>query len=138
MRFLIVTIFVVSLSLVVVLGDKQYPTKYDGLDVDKILSNDRILTSYIKCIMGEGSCTTEGRELKKILPDALQTGCSKCNDKQKITAQKVIEHLSTKRSDDWKKLTNKFDPKGEYQKKFEQMAQEEKAKETLAEAEASS
>lgn len=64
MRFLIVTVFVVSLSLVVVLGDKQYPTKYDGLDVDKILSNDRILTSYIKCILGEGSCTTEGRELK--------------------------------------------------------------------------
>lgn len=74
----------------------------------------------------------------EILPDALQTGCSKCNDKQKITAQKVIEHLSTKRVDDWKKLTNKFDPKGEFQKKFEQMAQEEKAKETLAEAEASS
>lgn len=42
----------------------SYTNKFDNIDVDKILNNDRILTQYIKCLMDEGSCTTEGRELK--------------------------------------------------------------------------
>lgn len=43
---------------------QQYTTKYDTIDIDKILTNDRILSSYIKCLMEEGACTNEGRELK--------------------------------------------------------------------------
>jgi hypothetical protein len=46
---------------------KGYSTKYDNVDVDRILSNGRILTNYIKCIMDEGPCTPEGRELKSKL-----------------------------------------------------------------------
>lgn len=44
--------------------DKTYSSKYDNLDVDKILENDRVLISYVKCILGEGPCTSEGKELK--------------------------------------------------------------------------
>lgn len=47
-----------------VLAQNKYTNKYDNVDVDKILSNDRVLTNYIKCLMDEGSCTPEGRELK--------------------------------------------------------------------------
>jgi hypothetical protein len=43
---------------------KTYTTKYDNVDVDSILSNNRILTNYIKCMLDEGPCTPEGRELK--------------------------------------------------------------------------
>ena len=43
---------------------EQYATKYDDVDIDRILQNKRILTNYIKCMMEEGSCTSEGRELK--------------------------------------------------------------------------
>jgi hypothetical protein len=46
---------------------KGYTTKYDDVDVERILSNGRILTNYIKCIMDEGPCTPEGRELKSKL-----------------------------------------------------------------------
>jgi hypothetical protein len=47
-------------------ADKQkaYTTKYDNVDVESILSNNRILTSYIKCMLEEGPCTPDGRELK--------------------------------------------------------------------------
>lgn len=43
---------------------KQYTAKYDNVDVDRILNNERILSNYIRCMMDEGPCTQEGRELK--------------------------------------------------------------------------
>lgn len=48
-------------------ADTRYTTKYDNIDVDKILTNDRVLSNYIKCLMEEGPCTPEGRELKSEL-----------------------------------------------------------------------
>lgn len=46
------------------LAEDKYTAKFDNFDVDKVLSNNRILTSYIKCLLDEGSCTNEGRELR--------------------------------------------------------------------------
>jgi hypothetical protein len=43
---------------------KTYSTKYDNVDVDSILGNGRILTSYVKCMLDEGPCTPDARELK--------------------------------------------------------------------------
>jgi len=100
--------------------NSAYPTKYDNVDVDRILKNDRVLTNYIKCLMEEGPCTPEGRELRKTLPDALESGCSKCNDKQKTTTEKVIRHLMNKRQKDWDRLTKKYDPQGIFRQKYEQ------------------
>ncbi|XP_046418790.1 ejaculatory bulb-specific protein 3-like [Neodiprion virginianus] len=110
---------VIFLTLFTLVFANNYSSKYDNVDVDRILSNDRILTNYIRCLMEEGPCTAEGRELKKTLPDALSSECSKCNEKQKSTAEKVIEHLRVKRPRDWDKLTAKYDPRGEYKKRYE-------------------
>lgn len=54
----------VSLSL----GDEKYTTKYDNINVDEILGNKRVLTNYIKCILDEGPCTSEGKEFKSEYP----------------------------------------------------------------------
>nr|AWC68028.1 chemosensory protein 9 [Matsumurasca onukii] len=97
----------------------MYTNKFDSIDVDKILNNDRILQQYIRCLMGEGSCTNEGRELKKTLPDALKTGCSQCTEKQKAATDKVIRHLRKNKSRDWERLVNKYDPSGEFRSKYE-------------------
>lgn len=51
---------------VVCAAENKYNSKYDTIDVDRILSNDRVLTSYIKCAMEEGPCTPDGRELKSM------------------------------------------------------------------------
>ncbi|EFN75779.1 ejaculatory bulb-specific protein 3 [Harpegnathos saltator] len=115
-EFLLVSL--VSLIALAVAAEK-YPEKYDNVDVDRILQNNRVLTNYIRCLMDEGPCTAEGRELRKTLPDALSTGCSKCNDKQKATAENVINHLKMKRSKDWDRLISKYDPNGEYRERFE-------------------
>lgn len=42
----------------------KYPAKYDQVNIDNVLSNDRVLTNYIKCLLEKGACTREGRELK--------------------------------------------------------------------------
>ncbi|XP_066590766.1 ejaculatory bulb-specific protein 3 [Prorops nasuta] len=113
-------VMIIFLAIVAVtLAAEKYPSKYDDVNVDNILQNGRVLTNYIKCMLDEGSCTAEGRELKKTLPDALQSGCSKCNEKQKQTAEKVINHLRSKRPRDWDRLVAKYDPQGEYKKRYE-------------------
>lgn len=47
-----------------ILAEEKYTSKFDNFDVDKVLNNDRILTSYINCLLDKGNCTNEGRELK--------------------------------------------------------------------------
>ncbi|EZA60473.1 ObirCsp6 [Ooceraea biroi] len=113
--FLILLTSLIALAL----AAERYPVKYDDVDVERILQNNRVLTNYIRCMLDEGPCTAEGRELRKTLPDALSTGCTKCNDKQKTVAEKVIGHLKAKRSKDWERLIAKYDPHGEYKKRYE-------------------
>ena len=64
MKLISAVIFCAFVVQVVLSADNKYTTKYDNVDVDKILNNDRVLTNYIKCLMDEGPCTSEGRELK--------------------------------------------------------------------------
>lgn len=114
-------------------------SRLESFDVDSLLKNDRILNSYIKCILDKGTCTSEGTELKSLLPDVsslhnfyvaiikfffysptqtLKTNCAKCSANQKRKSRKIIDHLETKKPDQWKLIKAKFDPSGELTRKF--------------------
>lgn len=41
-----------------------YETRYDNVDLDEILKNDRLRKNYIKCLLNEGPCTPDAQELK--------------------------------------------------------------------------
>ncbi|CAH0550185.1 unnamed protein product [Brassicogethes aeneus] len=110
---------VIFCAFLAAVSAQQYTSKYDNVDVDKILKNDRVLNNYIKCMMDEGPCTSEGRELKKTLPDALNSGCTKCSPKQKEATEKVVKHLMNKKSRDWERLSKKYDPQGNFKKRYE-------------------
>jgi len=56
--------------------------------------------------------------LTEILPDALKTECSKCNAAQRNGAIKVISKLQKDYPTEWKKLSEKWDPTGEYFRKL--------------------
>lgn len=43
---------------------QNYPNKFDNVNIETVLSNDRVLTNYIKCLLDKGACTREGRDLK--------------------------------------------------------------------------
>lgn len=44
--------------------EEQYTDKYDNVDLNEILSNRRLLVPYVKCVLDEGNCTADGKELK--------------------------------------------------------------------------
>ncbi|GLV40774.1 Pherokine 3 [Carabus blaptoides fortunei] len=102
-----------------VYGAPDITNRFDHIDIDEVLRNDRLIGNYIKCVLDTGRCTAEGQELKKVLPDAIKTGCAECNAKQEDGARKVLRHLSTKRKNDWNALLAKFDPNGQYYEKYQ-------------------
>lgn len=46
----------------------KYTTKYDNIDVDRVLSSKRLLQNYMNCLLDKGPCTAEGKELKSKYP----------------------------------------------------------------------
>ncbi|GLH16383.1 Chemosensory protein 1 [Gryllus bimaculatus] len=105
------------------LADEMYTTKYDNVDVQEILSNPRLYQSYLKCLLGDGdaACTPEGKQLRRVIPDALKTRCSKCNEKQKATVKSVINGLRADHADDWAQLRAKWDPDNQYFDKYQDL-----------------
>ncbi|BET02601.1 unnamed protein product [Nesidiocoris tenuis] len=101
---------------------RQYTTKYDNIDLDDILKNQRLYKKYFECLTNKGKCTPDGRELKEHLPDALKTGCSKCSDKQRAGSEKVIKFLLKNKPQDYAVLEKIYDPQGTYKKKYESEA----------------
>nr|AKK25146.1 chemosensory protein 1 [Dendroctonus ponderosae] len=97
---------------------QTYTTKYDNIDIDQILASNRLLKNYVNCLLDKGACTQDGKELKKYLPDAIATECSKCSQAQKKIAGRVLQALLLNHRDDWELLTNKYDPDGNFQKKY--------------------
>jgi len=53
------------------------------------------------------------------LPDALETDCSKCSDKQKAASIKVVRFLIDNKKEEWEKLEAKYNPTGAYRLKYE-------------------
>lgn len=102
--------------------DDKYTTKYDGVNVEEILKSDRLFNNYFKCLMDKGKCTPDGSELKRVLPDALQSGCTKCSEKQRDGTERVIRFLTEKKPQQWEQLQDKYDPEHKYVQKFKSEA----------------
>jgi hypothetical protein len=115
MHWVYVTLLVVAFVGVLVNGQNS---KLDSFDIEMVLKNDRILNNYLKCLLDKGPCTNEGRELRKVLPETLETNCAKCSDKQRRQTRKLIDHLETKKPQVFKQVQAKFDPTGEFTKNF--------------------
>lgn len=41
-----------------------YDSKFDNVDIDEILSQERLLNNYIKCLESQGPCTPDAKMLK--------------------------------------------------------------------------
>lgn len=117
MKFAIVAVIAVMVACVAA-RPEEYTSKYDGIDLDEILKSDRLFNNYFKCLMEKGKCTPDGSELKRVLPDALKTNCSKCTEKQRNGSNKVIKYLVDNRSAQWQTLQAKYDPENIYLTKF--------------------
>lgn len=52
------------------------------------------------------------------MPDAIQTNCTKCSEKQKLGSEKLISFLIDNKPELWEPLEKKYDPTGEYTQRF--------------------
>lgn len=96
----------------------RYTTRYDRIDVDRILSSKRLVRNYVDCILDRKPCPPDGAELKKILPDALHNNCSKCTEKQKIGVEKAMVKLSKDYKEEWIMLLDRYDPDMAYRNRM--------------------
>ncbi|KAJ8925795.1 hypothetical protein NQ315_009645 [Exocentrus adspersus] len=124
MNTLIIAVFCALCVFVYARPDK-YTTKYDNINVDQIIKSDRLMRTYINCLLDKGRCNPDGEELKRVLPDALHTDCSKCSEAQRKGARKIIRHLITNKRAWWDELEAKYDPERTYLKKYEQEIKKE-------------
>ncbi|XP_022910876.1 ejaculatory bulb-specific protein 3-like [Onthophagus taurus] len=125
MKHILVVLFACVLAFAYARPDDKYTTKYDGVDLDAILKNKRLLHGYINCLLEKGPCSPDGTELKNNLPDAINNGCSKCSEKQREGGKKVLRFIIDNERAAWDELEKKYDPSGEYRKKYEAEAKKE-------------
>ncbi|KAJ8928814.1 hypothetical protein NQ314_018580 [Rhamnusium bicolor] len=111
MRNFLLAVFVALIGVVVC---QKYTTKYDNIDLDQIIKSDRLMKNYIDCVLDRGNCTPDGTELKKNLPDGLQTDCSKCSEAQKAGTKKILKHLVKNKRQWFDELAAKYDPENSY------------------------
>jgi len=124
MKYCVVVLLTIAFGLCVARpAEDRYTTKYDGIDIDQILKSDRLFNNYYKCLLEQGKCTPDGRELKRVLPDALKTHCSKCSEKQQAGTDKVIRFLIENKPEQWEVLQEKYDPEHVYLNQYRQEAQ---------------
>nr|AZT78913.1 chemosensory protein [Dioryctria abietella] len=97
----------------------QYTDRYDGVNLDEILGNRRLLVPYIKCALDQGKCTPDGKELKSHIREALENGCAKCTEVQRDGTRRVIGQLVNNEPEYWEQLTAKYDRDHKFTKKYE-------------------
>ncbi|CAG9813167.1 unnamed protein product [Phaedon cochleariae] len=97
---------------------EKYSTKYDNFDVLSVFASTRLVKRYGDCLMERGSCPPEGKFLKQVIPDAIATKCSKCNEKQKKLAGVMLQQLLLKYRPLFIEICEKYDPSGEARKTY--------------------
>lgn len=120
MKYVLIAILVTL--AVVAARPETYTSRFDNVNVDQILGTKRLFDNYFKCLMDQGKCSPDGKELKKLLPDALKTNCEKCTVKQREGTDKVLRFIVKNKPDEWQQLKAKFDPEDIYIKRYRESA----------------
>lgn len=62
----ILLVLMLGTTLLVRAEDTTYTTKYDNIDIEAILQNDRLLNNYVGCLLDQNPCTPDGAELRSM------------------------------------------------------------------------
>ncbi|XP_045777520.1 allergen Tha p 1-like [Maniola jurtina] len=114
----LIAVLATFVPMALALPSLTYDPEYDNFNAEELMENVRLLRNYGKCFLDKGPCTTEGSDIKKIIPEALRTSCAKCTPKQKQLVRNVAHAFRTRLPELWAELVNKEDPTGEFRKAF--------------------
>ncbi|CAK1584646.1 unnamed protein product [Parnassius mnemosyne] len=110
----------VFVAVVVARPDEELYSRYENFDVKELVSNLRLLKAYTLCFLGKGKCTPEGNDFKKLMPEAVQTECGKCSEKQKSQVAQVIKAIVEQLPVEWEELSKEYNPNGDHTVKLNQ------------------
>ena len=99
-------------------GIVEYLAAIDRLDADQVINNRRLMMNTIKCLLDEGPCSNQFRDIKKALPTILEDNCASCSKDQKNKFKKLIDMLRTTFPQEYQRIGSIFDPDGKYEKIF--------------------
>lgn len=58
-------VLILAISFAIVYADDKYTTKFDNVNIDGILENERLMNNYVNCFKGIGTCTPDASEIKR-------------------------------------------------------------------------
>nr|ALG36155.1 chemosensory protein 2 [Sclerodermus sp. MQW-2015] len=89
--------------------EELYSDRYDYIDADDILKNERLRNQYYKCFYGSGPCVTaDAKFFKNNFGEAIVTKCKKCTQKQISNFDKMIVWYNENAPDQWEALVKKL------------------------------
>nr|AHJ61049.1 chemosensory protein 5 [Sogatella furcifera] len=87
-----------------------YDKMFENMDVNSLLKNHRLVDSYLKCFLNEGSCTHIGHEVKMMIPEVIRSRCATCGENQMRALKAGLRLFIVLRPDDWKRFLDVYDP----------------------------
>ncbi|KAG5334700.1 PEB3 protein, partial [Acromyrmex charruanus] len=104
---LIVTIIAVALACV--FAEKEfYSDRYDDININEILANEKLRKEYYYCLLGTAPCkTADAKFFAEIIGDAMQTQCRKCTEKQKNLLDTLIDWYTKNKPEEWEAIIKK-------------------------------
>lgn len=84
------------------------------------------IKAWVTFLINSFKIQTIKSTLTVALPDAIQSECSKCSEKQREGADKVTHFLIDNKPEEWQKLADKYDKDDDYKTKY--LMEKEKSK----------
>ncbi|KAG5308016.1 PEB3 protein, partial [Acromyrmex insinuator] len=104
---LIVTIIAVALACVFA-EEEFYSDRYDDININEILANEKLRTQYYNCFLGTAPCkTADAKFFAGVIGEAMQTQCKKCTEKQKNLLDILIDWYTKNKPEEWEAFIKK-------------------------------
>ncbi|KYQ48779.1 Putative odorant-binding protein A10 [Trachymyrmex zeteki] len=104
---LIVTIIAVALACV--FAEKElYSDRYDDINIQEILANEKLRMQYYNCFLGIAPCrTADAKFFAGVIGEAIRTQCSKCTEKQKNLFDILVDWYTKNKPEEWETFVKK-------------------------------
>lgn len=67
-NLIVLVLILLSVGFGIINAEEKYTTKYDNINIEDVIENERLLKNYVDCLLGRGPCTPDGFELKSKFP----------------------------------------------------------------------
>nr|QHN69076.1 chemosensory protein 4 [Sirex noctilio] len=103
-------------------GHDYYTGRWNDINTKDIIDNARLFKKYKECVISNSAvgCPKEALELKRVLPEALETVCAKCSHVQVTKVQDTLSHICKTRKPDFDEILAKIDPEKTFRPRFEE------------------